>query len=123
MAFYECTFIIRHDMALNDVTKTTDSFVQIINDGKGKVVKNENWGLRSLAYPINKANKGHYTMLALDCPHAALAEMERNMRINEDVIRFLTVKVDKMDGKPSVMLRQKNGEDTDEEVAAYARGD
>ena len=118
MAFYECTYIIRHDMALNDVTKTTESFVQIITDGKGKVVKNEYWGLRSLAYPINKANKGHYTMLGLECSHTALVEMERNMRINEDVIRFLTVKIEKMDGKPSVMLRQKNGEDTDEEAAA-----
>lgn len=114
MSAYECTFIVRHDMAPNDVAKLSDSYAKIIADNGGNVVKNEQWGLRGLAYPINKANKGHYVMFGLDAPHAAVAELERQMRISEDVIRFLTVKVETMDTKPSIMIRLKNGENVDE---------
>jgi small subunit ribosomal protein S6 len=114
MSFYECTFIVRSDMSPNDVTKLASTMTQIIVDGGGKIFKNESWGLRNLAYPINKSNKGHYVMLGLESPFPALAEMERQLRISEDVIRFLTVKVDEMDNKPSVMLRQKNGDSAEE---------
>jgi len=114
MSFYECTFIVRHDMSPNDVQKLADSYAKIITDGKGKILKNEYWGLRNLAYKINKASKGHYVMLGFSAPYPALSEMERQMRINEDVIRNLTVRVDTMDSTPSVMLRSKNGETMDE---------
>lgn len=115
MACYECTFIARHDMAPTDVDKLAKQFSDVITGYKGsKVVKTENWGLRPLAYPINKSSKGHYVMLGLECSAEALTEMERQMRINEDVIRQLTVKVEKMDSKPSVVMRQRNGEDAEE---------
>ena len=109
MAFYECTFIVRHDMAPNDVLKLTDDYKKIVSDMGGRVVKEEQWGLRNLAYKINKAGKGHYVFLGLDCPHPALAEIERQMRINEDVIRQLSVRVDEMDAKPTVVMKFKQG--------------
>ena len=106
MAFYESTFITRQDMSKADVTKLTDSFTDIVKQFGGKVTKSEYWGLRNLAYKINKSKKGHYTMLALDAPAAAVAEMERNMRINEDVIRALTIRVEAIEEGPSVMSRR-----------------
>lgn len=118
MSFYECTFIVRHDMSPTDVDKLAQQFADVITSHNGKVVKNENWGLRTLAYPINKSNKGHYVMFGLDCPPAALSEMERQMRINEDVIRTLSVKMEKMDSKPSVVIRQRAGEDAEDTAAA-----
>ena len=110
MAFYECTFVTRADMGKGDVTKLTDALAKIVTDHKGKVVKNEYWGLRNLAYKINKMGKGHYTMLGLNCSAEALKEVERNIGINEDIIRHLTVRVEKMDASPSVMLQQKSGD-------------
>lgn len=118
MAFYECTFIVRHDMSPNDVQKLTDAMTKIITDGNGKILKNEYWGLRNLAYKINKAGKGHYVMLGVDSPFEAVAEMERQIRINEDVIRNLTVKVDAMDSSPSVVMKHKTGDTGDQEEAA-----
>ncbi|MBN67322.1 MAG: 30S ribosomal protein S6 [Rickettsiales bacterium] len=116
MAQYECTFIARHDMSRNDVQKLTDEFAAVIKDNGGSVVKEEYWGLRNLAYKINKNGKGHYTMLGLDTPYPALAEMERQMRLNEDVVRVLTVKVETMDSSPSVMMKHRGG-DSDSEAA------
>ena len=113
MAFYESIFIARHDMSPADVQKLTDSFKAIITEHKGKVVKEEQWGLRNLAYKINKAGKGHYVYLGLDCPFEALAEMERQARINEDVIRQLSVKLDAMDSAPTVVMKYKQGDDAE----------
>jgi small subunit ribosomal protein S6 len=110
MAFYECTFVVRPDMGKGDVTKLADALSKIVTDHKGKVVKNEYWGLRTLAYKINKLGKGHYTMLGLSCSAEALKEVERNISINEDVIRHLTVRVETLDATPSVMLQQKSGD-------------
>lgn len=106
MAFYECTFIVRADLSKADVQKLTESLAKIVTDGKGKIVKNEYWGLRSLAYKINKAGKGHYTMLGIETDAATLKELERNMGINEDIIRSLTVKVEQLDAAPSVMMKK-----------------
>ena len=110
MPLYESTFITRQDLSRQDITKITDSFVSIVEQGGGKIVKNEYWGLRNLAYRIRKNRKGHYAMLAIDAPIAAVKEMERNMGINEDIIRVLTVRVDAMDATPTVMLQQKSGD-------------
>ncbi len=110
MAFYECTFVARSDMSKADVEKLTATFSKIITDNSGTIVKTEYWGLRTLAYKINKMAKGHYTMLGLDCSPAALKELERNIGINEDVIRTMTVRVDTMDASPTVMLQQKSGD-------------
>lgn len=116
MSFYECTFIVRSDMSPNEVTKLSESLAEGIKQGGGTVVKQEYWGLRNLAYSIKKSHKGHYVMLGLDTPYEALAELERQLRISEDVIRYLTVKVEQMDNKPSVMMRQKSG-DTESDAA------
>ncbi len=114
MAFYECTFIARADLSKNDVQKLAETLSKIVTDGKGKIIKNEYWGLKTLAYKINKAGKGHYTMLGIECSGEVLKEVERNILINEDIVRHLTVKVEKLDAAPSVMLRK----DTDSYEAA-----
>lgn len=111
MPLYESTFITRQDLSRQDITKLTDSLTAIVEQGGGKVVKNEYWGIRGLAYRIRKNRKGHYAMLAIDAPPAAIAEMERNMRINEDIIRTLTVRVDEIEEGPSAMMQQSRGRD------------
>ena len=111
MPLYESTFIARQDMSRQDVGKIADSLSSIIEQGGGKVVKNEYWGLKSLSYKINKNRKGHYIMLGLDAPADAIKEMERNMGINEDIIRSLTVRVEDMDANPSVMMQQARSRD------------
>lgn len=121
MAQYENTFITRQDMSKQDVTKLADDFSTIITKNGGKVVKNEYWGLRNLAYKINKSRKGHYVMLGLDAPAAAVKELERNLGINEDVIRSLTVRVEALEEGPSVMMNSnKREETTDVEVPEVA---
>lgn len=108
MAFYECTFIARADLSKADVQKLTDTLTKIVTDGKGKIIKNEYWGLKTLAYKINKAGKGHYTMLGIEAPADTLKELERNIGINEDIVRHLTVKVERLDASPSVMMKKDN---------------
>lgn len=110
MAFYECTFVARADFSRADVQKLTDTLSKIVTDNEGTIIKTEYWGLRTLAYKINKMSKGHYTMLGIEASPAALKELERNMGINEDIIRTLTVRVDKMDATPTVMLQSKSGD-------------
>ncbi len=108
MAFYECTFVTRPDFSRADVQKLTDSLSKFVTDGKGSIIKSEYWGLRQLAYKINKMSKGHYTMIGIECDAATLKELERNMGINEDIIRTLTVRVDAMDANPTVMMQSKS---------------
>lgn len=112
MPLYESTFIARQDMSKQDVTGLADTFSDIIKNNGGKVVKNEYWGLKSLAYKINKSRKGHYTMLAIDAPAAAVKELERNMGISEDVIRSLTIRVEEIEEGPSVMLNQNKRDES-----------
>lgn len=111
MPLYETTFITRQDMPQQDVTKLASSLSDIVTQGGGKVVKNEYWGLKNFAYRINKQRKGHYTMLAIDAPAPALHEMERNIRINEDILRMLTICVDTHEEGPSVQMQQARGRD------------
>lgn len=111
MPLYESTLIARQDLSRQDISKLTDSLGAIIEQGGGKVVKNEYWGLRSMAYRIRKNRKGHYAMLAIDAPPAAIKEMERNMRINEDIVRALTVRVEDIEEGPSAMMQQSRGRD------------
>ncbi|MFO0109468.1 MAG: 30S ribosomal protein S6 [Alphaproteobacteria bacterium] len=113
MAFYECTLITRPDLSKGDVQKLVDGFAKIITDHKGKILKNEYWGLRQLAYLINKASKGHYAMLGIEASPEALKELERNLGIHEDIVRSLTVRFETMDASPSVMMQQKSGESSD----------
>lgn len=110
MSFYEVTFITRADQPRAELQKLTDRFIAIVTEGKGKLVKQEYWGVRQLAYAIQKSNKGHYTMLAIEAPAEALFELERNIRINEDVVRHLTVRVDEIETGPSAVLRARDGD-------------
>ncbi|HUA52655.1 MAG TPA: 30S ribosomal protein S6 [Candidatus Sulfotelmatobacter sp.] len=108
MALYESVFIARQDISSAQTEALTDQFAQIIADNGGAVSKKEYWGLKSLAFRIKKNRKGHYVLLNIDAPSAAVIEMERNMRINEDVIRYLTVKVDGLEEGPSAMMQGRD---------------
>ena len=112
MPLYEATFITRQDMSKQDVTSLTDSFGEILKQGGGKIVKSEYWGLKNLAYKINKSRKGHYTLLAIDAPAPAVKELERNMGINEDVIRSLTIRVEAHEEGPSAMMNQNKRDES-----------
>jgi ribosomal protein S6 len=96
MAFYECVFIARQDISSQQVDGLSDEFAGIVEAGGGKVTKRESWGLRNLAYKIKKNRKGHYMLFNIDAPSEAVLEMERNMRLNEDVLRYLTVRVEEV---------------------------
>ena len=106
MALYEHVFLARQDLAQAQVDALAESATKIIEDNKGKVVKTESWGLRSLAYRIAKNRKAHYVMLEIDAPAGVVAELERQTQINEDVIRYMTVKVDGLEEGPTVMMRK-----------------
>ena len=106
MALYENVFIARQDVPTTQVEALTTQFSELVTGLGGTVSKKEYWGLRSLTYRIKKNRKGHYTLLNIDAPPAAVKELERTMSINEDIIRFLTVRVDELEEGPSaVMLR------------------
>ena len=112
MPLYEHVFLARQDLAQAQVDAISENATKIITDNGGTVVKTEGWGLKSLAYRIAKNRKAHYVMLDLDAPPAALAELERQSNINEDVIRFMTVRVDAHEKGPSAMMR-RNDRDRD----------
>ncbi len=108
MALYESVLIARQDITSAQVDALTETFSEIIKNNEGTVVKTENWGLRTLAYRMNKNRKGHYVLFQLDAPHAAVAEFERNLRLNEDVLRYLTLRVDTHEEGPSAVMQSKN---------------
>lgn len=107
MPFYEHTFIARQDLTPNKVSELADKYAAVIAENGGKVTKREDWGLRNLAYKIQKNRKGYYTMFNVDAPAKAIIELERLERIDENLLRFLTVKVDELEENPSVMLEPK----------------
>jgi len=107
MPLYEHVFLARQDLAQAQVDALAENAAKIITDNKGKVTKTETWGLRGLAYRIAKNRKAHYVMLELDAPAAALAELERQTGINEDIIRFMTIRVDTLEAGPSAMMRRQ----------------
>ena len=111
MPLYESTFIVRQDLSRQDVGKIADAMVAIIEQGGGKIIKNEYWGLKNFAYKIKKSRKGHYNMLGIDAPAPVMKEVERNLGINENVVRNLTIRVDDLDASPSVMLQQAKARD------------
>jgi len=106
MALYEHVFLARQDLAQAQVDALAEMATKIIEEGKGKVVKTETWGLRSLAYRIAKNRKAHYVMLEIDAPTGVVAELERQLNINEDIIRFMTVRIDELENGPSAMMRR-----------------
>ena len=111
MPYYECVFIARQDVASSQVDALTDRFAEMITEGGGTIGKREYWGLKNLAYRIKKNRKGHYVLLNIDAPSPALQEMERNMRLNEDVLRYLTIKVDSLEEGPSAMMQARQTRD------------
>ena len=108
MPLYEHVFLARQDISAQQVTGLVEEYEGIVNNLGGKFERTEAWGLRTLAFKIKKNRKAHYTLINIDAPHAAIAEMERQMRINESVIRYLTLKVDKFDENPSIMMQKRD---------------
>ena len=110
MPLYEHVFLARQDLAQAQVDELAENATAIIESNQGKVTKVETWGLRSLAYKIAKNRKAHYVMLNIDAPAGVVAELERQTQINEDVIRYMTVRVDELEAGPSVMMRKGDRE-------------
>ena len=111
MALYEHVFIARQDLSSSQAEELIKKYSDILKDNGGSVVGHEYWGLRTLAYKINKNRKGHYSLIKSDSPPSAALEMERLMKLNEDIMRVLTIKVDNHQEGPSVMMRAKTKND------------
>ena len=107
MALYESVIIGRQDLTPGQFDMLLEKFIEVIQSFKGEIKKRENWGVRNLAYKINKNRKGHYTLLNIDGPPEAIQEYERLMRLDEDVIRFLTIKIKSVNEKPSPLMANK----------------
>jgi small subunit ribosomal protein S6 len=114
MGLYEHTFLVRQDATPAQVDAMVEQFKGIIAAGGGKVEKVENWGIKSLTYRIKKNRKAHMTLLNISAPPAAVSEMERQMSINEDVIRFMTIAVEELEAGPSAMMRRREDRRRDE---------
>jgi small subunit ribosomal protein S6 len=111
MPLYENVFIARQDISGAQVDALADTFTQLVAENGGEVKKREYWGLRNLTYRMRKNRKGHYVLLNLSAPPAAVTELERTMRINEDVIRYLTIRVDELEEGPSVVMQSRGSRD------------
>jgi len=111
LAKYECVFIARQDISATQVEGLCETFTKVITDNGGSIAKTENWGLRTLSYRINKNRKAHYILFNIEAPAPAIHEMERQMRINEDVLRYLTIKVDVFEEGPSVIMQSRQRDD------------
>ncbi|MGE0594813.1 MAG: 30S ribosomal protein S6 [Hyphomonadaceae bacterium] len=119
MAFYEHVLIARPDISPQQVDALVEEISKAVKDLGGHVGKTEYWGLRNLAYRIRKNRKGHYALLNLDCPPNAVAELERRLKINEDVMRYKTIRVEELDEEPSPILARR---DRDERRRARREG-
>jgi small subunit ribosomal protein S6 len=122
LALYEHVFLARQDLSQQQVDELVERFKGVITAGGGSVGRVENWGLKSLTYRVNKNRKAYYTLMDLNAPAAALNEMERQMGLSEDVLRFLTVKVEAHEEGPSAMM-QKREERSDREGGRGGFGD
>ena len=114
MALYEHVYLARQDVTAQQVETLTEQLKGVIEAGGGSVAKVEYWGVKSLAYRIKKNRKAHFTLMNIDAPSAAVAEMERLMSINEDVLRILTVRVEEHEEGQSAMLRKREDSDRDD---------
>jgi len=118
MPFYEHVFIARQDISAAQVDGLVEAFTGLIENDGGKVLNSEYWGLKNLAYRIKKNRKGHYVLLNIDSPVAAINELERNERLHEDVLRYLTLRLEEAPEGPSVMARgrrERGGRDRDDD--------
>jgi small subunit ribosomal protein S6 len=123
MPLYEHIYLARQDVSPQQVEEMTNNMTEVLTQGGGKVTKNEYWGLKSLSYRIKKNRKAHYSLLNIDAPAPAVAEMERQMRINEDILRFMTVRVDELEEGPSAMLQKRDRDDERSDRPGGDRGD
>jgi small subunit ribosomal protein S6 len=123
MALYEHIFLARQDVSQQQVEELTTQLTEVLSQGGGKVTKNEYWGLKSLSYRIRKNRKAHYTLMNIEAPAPAVAEMERQMRINEDILRFMTVRVDELEEGPSAMMQKRDRDDRDGRDGGRPGGD
>ncbi len=119
--FYEHVFLVRQDATPAQVDTLVEQYKGVIAAGGGKVEKVENWGIKSLTYRIKKNRKAHFTLLNIDGPSAAVSEMERQMAISEDVIRFMTIAVEELEAGPSAQMRRRDDRrrDDDEVVEGF----
>ncbi len=114
MPLYEHVFLARQDTSAQQVEDLTKQFQTIVEGLGGKVTKNEYWGVKSLSFRIRKNRKAHFTLLNIDAPPPAITEVERQERLNEDVLRFMTVRVDELEEGPSIMMRKVDRDDRGE---------
>ena len=111
MPLYESVIIARQDISAGQVEELADQLTTLLADNGGEVKKRELWGLRNLAYRVKKNRKGHYVLFNIDAPAEAVAEYERNMRFNEDVLRYMTVRVKELEEGPSAIAQSKDRRD------------
>ncbi|NNC52332.1 MAG: 30S ribosomal protein S6 [Erythrobacter sp.] len=111
MALYEHVFLARQDLSQAQVDQLAATATEIVENNDGKVIKTETWGLKNLAYKIDRNRKAHFVMLNIEGPGSVVSELERQTRINEDVIRYMTIRVEEHEEGPSVMMR-KNERDS-----------
>ena len=114
MPLYESVFIARQEISSQQFETLGDQFSEVIGDGGGKVTKRENWGLKGLAYKINKSRKAHYMLFNIDAPAEAISEMERQMRLNDDVLRYMTIRISELNNEPSVQAKNKTSRSHDD---------
>ena len=108
MPLYEHVYLARQDLSAQQVEELTNQFTGVITQMGGKVTKTEYWGLKSLTYRMNKNRKAHMTLLNVEAPAAALSEVERQQRLSEDVLRYLTIRVEELEEGPSAMMRKSD---------------
>ena len=111
MALYEHIFMARQDVSSQQVDTLVEQFKGVLEENGGSVGKIENWGLKTLPYRVKKNRKAHYALMNVEAPAAAIFEMERQMRLHEDILRYMTIKVDEHEEGPSAMLRKSDRDD------------
>jgi small subunit ribosomal protein S6 len=123
MPLYEHVFLARQDLGPQQVEELTTQYKGVIEQMGGKVAKTEYWGVKSLAYRIRKNRKAHMTLMNVDAPAVALAEIERQMRLSEDILRYLTIRVDELEEGPSAMMRKVDRDRDRDDRQGGGRGD
>jgi len=123
MPLYEHVFLARQDASTQQVEELTGQMTGIVEQAGGKVTKTENWGVRSLTYRMSKNRKAHFVLMNIDAPSSAVSEIERQERISEDVIRYLTIRVDEHEEGPSAMMRKADRDRERDDRGGGFRGD
>jgi small subunit ribosomal protein S6 len=120
MGLYEHTFLVRQDATQAQVDALLEQYTAVLTAGGAKVEKVENWGIKSLTFRMKKNRKAYFTFLNISGPHAAIAEMERQMSISEDVIRYFTVAVEELEEGPSAMMRRRDDRKRDDDGLGFS---